>query len=360
MSETKPPPFSLWAGELLAVPKVLAAPLRKPVQSEPFGNSRPVMVLPGMMSGDRSTSLLRSSLTEAGFQAHGWGQSINAKVTEERIGAVEARIADLADQTGQAVILLGWSLGGMLARLLAHRMPQHISLAVTLGSPFSGDRKANNAWRLYELINDHPVDNPPFEHDLALKPPMRTISIWSARDGIVAPECAAGTAMQSDLRVELPYRHFELGSSRRAVAEVLDVLREELRDGTPSALAVARLPALTDEEIARRLPVWSALSDTFLDTELDDHNYHNIAELISEAGYTKEELETIYRAEVEPAFSYNLLSPAGEWAGWPEEFVAERVMACRKSSETQARPRIVMRDHVKNEWIKISRALDAL
>ncbi len=360
MREAKPPPLTLWMSELLAVPKVLASPLRKPSPVEPFGNSRPVMVLPGMLSGDRSTSLLRATLNAAGFEAHGWGQSFNAKVTRERIAEVEARLADIADKSGQPVILIGWSLGGMFTRLLAHRVPEHISLAVTLGSPFSGNPRANNAWRMYELINDHAVDTPPFDQDIAAKPPMRSIAIWSTRDGVIAPECASGTARQSDLRVELPYKHFELGSSRRAIADVLGVLREELRDGTPSALAVAQLPPLTDEEIARRLPVWSALSDTFLDTELDEQNYHHIAELISQAGYSKQELETIYRAEVEPAFSFNLLDVAGEWAGWPEEVVRERVLASRKSAEGQARPRIMLPGHVKSEWAKISRALDAL
>jgi len=346
--------------ELFAVPKVLAAPMRKPLPVEPFGDAQPVMVLPGMLSGDRSTSLLRASLDAAGFEAHGWGQSFNAKVTRQRVAEVEARLAGISNKSGQPVILIGWSLGGMFARLLAHRMPEYISLTVTLGAPFSGDRRGNNAWRSYELINDHAVDSPPFEQDVAAKPSMRTIAIWSTRDGIVAPQCASGTARQSDLRVELPYKHFELGSSRRAIADLLGVLREELRDGTPSALAVAQLPPLTDEEIARRLPVWSTLSDTFLDTELDEQNYLNIAARISQAGYSKQELETIYRAEVEPAFSFNLLDVAGEWAGWPEELVLERVLASRKSAEKQARPRIVLPGHVKSEWAKISRALDSL
>ncbi|MEL6877728.1 MAG: alpha/beta hydrolase [Pseudomonadota bacterium] len=360
ISEPKPPPLGKLAAELLAVPKIFAAPLRSPSRIDPFGDGRPAIVIPGMLAGDGSTALLRATLNQAGFKAHGWGQRLNAKVTEQRVAQIEAHIGKITEETGRPAIIIGWSLGGMFARLLAHRRPDQMELAITLGSPFSGDRRANNAWRVYEAINDHGVNDPPFEHDVSSKPPVRTIAIWSARDGIVAPESASGTARQSDLRVELPYKHFELATSRRAIDDLIGVMREELRAGVPSALAVAQLPPLTDEEIARRLPVWSALSDTFLDTELDEQNYLNIAELIAQAGYTKQELETIYRAEVEPAFSYNLLNPAGEWAGWPEEFVCERVLANRKSAETQAKPRIILHDHVKSEWVKISRALDAL
>ncbi|MEP5173011.1 MAG: hypothetical protein ABJQ42_08615 [Erythrobacter sp.] len=346
--------------EVLAVPKVLAAPFRSPDEQSAFANGKPTLVIPGMFSGNRSTALLRASLSEAGFDAHGWQNGLNVRVSAERICAVENHIVSLAERTSQKVLIIGWSLGGLYARLLAQRLEQHVDLVMTLGAPFSGDKRANNTWRVYEAVNNHEIDHPPFDEDISLKPKARTISIWSSRDGIVLPTCSAGTAQQSDLRIELPYRHFEFATSRGAIKEIIGILREELRDSAQSALAVAQLPVLTDAEIERRLPVWSIMSDTFLDTELDDDHYHRIAEMIAQVGYSKQELETIYRCEVEPAFSHNLLDGIGEWAGWQEEFVRERVLATRKSAESQARPRVIFRDHVKSEWTKISRALDAL
>jgi pimeloyl-ACP methyl ester carboxylesterase len=143
----------------------------------------------------------------------------------ERLGE---RLCALAAQTGEPVVLIGWSLGGLYARVLAQRFPEACRLVLTLGSPVGGDRHANNAWRLYEALNDHKVDEPPFAEDPAVKPPVRTIAVWSARDGIVAPHCAAGEAGQSDRVIEVPYKHFELASARGAVAAVLGILREEL------------------------------------------------------------------------------------------------------------------------------------
>lgn len=43
MNTLSPPALSLWAGELLALPKVLAAPLLKPVIADPFGEGRGAM-----------------------------------------------------------------------------------------------------------------------------------------------------------------------------------------------------------------------------------------------------------------------------------------------------------------------------
>ncbi|WP_379546620.1 alpha/beta hydrolase [Qipengyuania sp. DSG2-2] len=181
-----------------------------------------------MLSGDRSTALLRGSLDQAGFNTHGWGSEFNTVVSRETVARVAQRLVDISDKTGQPVVVIGWSLGGLYARLLAHRMPEHVALVATLGSPFSGDRHANNAWRLYEWLNDHKVDSPPFAEDISKKPPVPTLAFWSPKDGVVAPECARGEEDQCDMQIELLYRHFELGSSRRAINEVLNCLRRAL------------------------------------------------------------------------------------------------------------------------------------
>ncbi len=99
---------------------------------------------------------------------------------------------------------------------------------MTLGSPFSGDLRANNAWRIYELLNDHKVDRPPLEIDIAAKPPVRTLAIWSARDGIVSPASARGEAWESDRQVEVPIRHLSLARQRSGIELIGRLLAEEL------------------------------------------------------------------------------------------------------------------------------------
>ncbi|WP_298193733.1 alpha/beta hydrolase [Novosphingobium sp.] len=222
------PPRWRWALEFLALPKIHAAPLRAPVVVPPFGRGRPVIVIPGMLSSDRATALLRHSLEKAGFVVEGWGQGMNTGARPTEIARLEARLCDLAARSGEPVVLIGWSLGGLYARVLAQRHPDACRLVMTLGSPFSGDRRANNAWRVYEALNDHKVDAPPFAEDPGEKPPVRTIALWSRRDGIVAPQCAQGEAGQADRVVELPCKHFEMASARGAVRAVLGLLREEL------------------------------------------------------------------------------------------------------------------------------------
>jgi pimeloyl-ACP methyl ester carboxylesterase len=214
--------------EGLAIPGLLINAVRPALVRKPVGHGRPVIVIPGLLTGDLSTSFLRRSLAAAGFQPHGWGQGANTGASPGKLRALERRIASLHGGSGQKVVLIGWSLGGLYARVLAQRLPEAVELVMTVASPFSGDRRANRAWRLYELINDHTVDTPPFQEHPANKPPVPTIAVWSAVDGVVSPACTKGEDAEADYRVRVDAQHFALGSSPRCVARIIDILTDRL------------------------------------------------------------------------------------------------------------------------------------
>jgi len=74
-------------------------------------------------------------------------------------------------------------------------------------------------------------------------------------------------------------------------------------------------------DVERRLPVWQALSNLFLDTELMPEDYRQLAATLRRSGYARAELRTILLEEVAPAFMFNLFDVAGEWTPWSEEEV---------------------------------------
>ncbi|WP_299391453.1 hypothetical protein [Pelagibius sp.] len=81
-----------------------------------------------------------------------------------------------------------------------------------------------------------------------------------------------------------------------------------------------------ESDIDNRLPVWVACSELCLDTELAAPDFQRIARVCAASPYSGGDLDRIMFAEVWPAFGVNLLSVAGEWAGWDETFVKERVL----------------------------------
>ena len=96
---------------------------------------------------------------------------------------------------------------------------------VTLGTPFSGDPRANNAWRMYELVAGHKVDNPPIHAKVAEKPPVHTVAMWSRNDGIVAPASARGLEGERDTEIEVDCSHMGFAVDSRAWPAVIEAVR---------------------------------------------------------------------------------------------------------------------------------------
>ncbi|MFS0736674.1 alpha/beta hydrolase [Sphingomonas sp. 1P06PA] len=186
-------------------------------------NGRAVMVIPGFLASDLSTTHLRGALAEAGYAAHGWDMGANLGARADTLERLAARL-DAVAADGAPVSLVGWSLGGLYARELAKLRPEQIDRVVTLGSPFSGNPRGNHAWRLYELVSGHKVDRPPIAVRTAEKPPVPTWAFWSAEDGVVAPACARGQAHERDFAVELACRHLGFVSDPVAIAAILKAL----------------------------------------------------------------------------------------------------------------------------------------
>lgn len=182
------------------------------------GDGSDIMVLPGFMASDVTTARLRRSLAAAGYRVHGWGLGRNFGVREDIFARLDERFDRL--ELDRPVTLIGWSLGGVIAREFAKYAPGRVAQVITLGSPFSGDPRANNAWRLYELVAGHKVDSPPIDVALEEKPPVRTVALWSSRDGVVAPAAARGRRVQSDTRRELGCTHMAFVADPEAIAAI--------------------------------------------------------------------------------------------------------------------------------------------
>jgi pimeloyl-ACP methyl ester carboxylesterase len=186
----------------------------------------PLMVIPGFFASDRTTLGLQRGLARAGYRVTGWGMGLNRGVTPHTLDEIIARLEAFA--RGRKAVLVGWSLGGVFAREVAKLRPDLVEKVFTLGSPFSGNPRANNAWRLYERVAGHPVDRPPIRVDTAAKPPVPTIALWSRRDGMVAPASARGRPLESDAQVEIDCGHMGFATSGRAFRQIVAVIGHHL------------------------------------------------------------------------------------------------------------------------------------
>lgn len=96
-------------------------------------------------------------------------------------------------------------------------------------------------------------------------------------------------------------------------------------------------PAVFDaSQLRRREPVWVALSELWLDTEIADRDLERIARVMAESDFDIATLRAIYLIEVAPVVWPNLFSVAGAWAGFDERWLCSAII-----HNLQHRPRYI-------------------
>jgi pimeloyl-ACP methyl ester carboxylesterase len=168
------------------------------LRTAPRGDGHPVMVLPGLGATDASTQPMRGFLAELGYDVRGWQMGRNVGRRNLVDAQLVPRLLDWHARSGRAVSLVGWSLGGILAREMARRAPQCVRCVITLASPFAGGARSTNVARLFEDLSGRRVlDDPALRRRLRTPPPVPLTAIFSRTDGVVAwraSRCAAATA----------------------------------------------------------------------------------------------------------------------------------------------------------------------
>jgi pimeloyl-ACP methyl ester carboxylesterase len=224
-AEAHGPHRKLLVGELASPLEPLLRPFRPPLALPRAEHPRVVMLLPGFGTHPLRMRYMARQLERAGHKVKRWGLGFNLGPTEKNFALLEDRVRQIRERYGQDVVLVGWSLGGIFARELAKRRPNLIAKVITMGTPFSGSLYANNAWRIYQLVTGHSIDQPPVEAQVAVKPPVETVALWSPRDGVIACRSACGRAGERDRAIALRCTHLGFAHSAeaiRAVARELD------------------------------------------------------------------------------------------------------------------------------------------
>lgn len=210
------------------------------------GHRHAVLVLPGGMGGDGSTFFLRWGIRNLGYSVHGWGQGRNMGLNEKMLAGLRARVDELYALFDSKITVIGWSLGGLYARMLARDKPDQIRQAITLGSPFrmiEADQFAHNMigrarWEKMVATNAAELDLlKVHEHD---RPPITvpTTAVYSRRDGfapwqLCIDETGPNAPNPRAQNVEIGGTHTGLSSNVVALAVVLDRLAQPDGDWQP-------------------------------------------------------------------------------------------------------------------------------
>jgi triacylglycerol lipase len=101
----------------------------------PVTGMDPVVLVPGFLAGDGTMSLMSRHLRALGYRTYRSLMHANVGCSREASETLERRIETIALKRARKVVIVGHSLGGLIARGLAARRPDLIEGIVTLGSP---------------------------------------------------------------------------------------------------------------------------------------------------------------------------------------------------------------------------------
>jgi pimeloyl-ACP methyl ester carboxylesterase len=119
----------------------------------PRGDNSGVVVIPGFLGTDIYLMELHAWLQRIGYRPYFSGIGLNAECPNLLIQRrLNETIAKARKETRRKIHVIGHSLGGIIARSLAHQRPDIIASVITLGAPFRGTVLHRGVLRVVEMV----------------------------------------------------------------------------------------------------------------------------------------------------------------------------------------------------------------
>lgn len=170
-----------------------------------------MFVLPGFGASDASLLPLRRYLATRRHDARGWGLGRNhgdvRRLVEQLLPQMERQV----ELSGRPVNLVGWSLGGVVAREATKERPELVHRIATFGTPLFGPRASAAARAFSPEQIDH-IET--LIADRVGQPiPRPLMAIHSRNDGVVDWRACIDDVTPFALNIEVTATHFGMGLS---------------------------------------------------------------------------------------------------------------------------------------------------
>lgn len=207
-----------WATLLFHAPKLKRAPR---------GDGRPVMLLPGYGTDETSMRPLGRYLAYLGYDSYEWGLGRNRGHVDRYTRSIGDRVGEIHDQLDDTpVTLIGWSLGGVIARETARLFEPFVREVITLGTPIIGGPKYTVAAERFAAQGKLDLDE--FEKEvharnsIGIKQPVT--SIYSRHDGVVGWRASVDIYNAHARNIEVNSSHFGIGANGKVWRLIADIL----------------------------------------------------------------------------------------------------------------------------------------
>lgn len=223
------PPWAQLPRESRAILEWLRKPSANAFPEWPRGHSVPVLVIPGFGQTANSTAPLRNFLKAQGFIPYDWQQGRNMGLKAGMTGRLLSLIEHIQQDHQQSVALVGWSLGGVIARELARKQPDLVAHVITLGSPLAGGQ-ATTLDTIFSLINRKPGPKPGHDPKRYQPPAVPCTAVFTRSDGIVNWKASREPNASNTENIEVRGSHLGLGFNPEVWHAICHRLSPETRE----------------------------------------------------------------------------------------------------------------------------------
>jgi pimeloyl-ACP methyl ester carboxylesterase len=177
----------------------------------PRGEGAPVVLVPGWRAPPASMIPLRNFLRFLGHDARDWELGVNEGRPERDAPRLAEQVNRIASAAGRPVTLVGWSLGGTVARETARQAPAAIAQVITYGTPVVGGPTHTIGARSYGPEESARISALLEELDAAAPISVPITAIYTRRDGIVSWRACIDRTSPEVRHVEVSSTHISMG-----------------------------------------------------------------------------------------------------------------------------------------------------
>jgi len=148
------------------------------------------MLIPGWKTPESAMGPLTRYLQRRGHNAQPWGLGVNTGRPERDALRMADIIEQLSSRSGHPVALIGWSLGGIIAREVAREHPTLVDRVITMGTPAFGGPGFTAGARAFGPAEVTRISEmlARFDHERPITVPIT--AFFTRRDAVVSwPAC---------------------------------------------------------------------------------------------------------------------------------------------------------------------------
>ncbi len=201
---------------------------------------KPVLLMPPYLGNDNSTSVVRKYLKSLGFKTYKWELGVNM-INSKSIPKLIEKLDEIFDKHQEKVSLVGWSGGGIFAKIIANRYPDKVEQLITIGSPVWGVKNMKTPIiKTLEFVRGAKLRerNEKFIKELEEIPNVPITCVYTKTDGLIPwKNCMEAETYRDDIKnVEVFGSHCGLGANATVLLTVANALNANIELNTKKSI----------------------------------------------------------------------------------------------------------------------------